>query len=169
MRSILKLMESYGLKMIWKRYLNWLKHKLHLRNDIFGLRFTITWKCDSRCITCAIWKDKTAGRNDLSVEEIDKFSKSRHFRKVEYITISGGEPTLRSDLVDIISILHRNVPTARFAQKTIGLLENSSLRQQVVKNALKVINERYTWERVIPELDRDFRETILEGTRAETQ
>lgn len=98
-----------------------MKHKLHLRNDIFGLRFTVTWKCNSRCITCAIWKDKTAGRNDLSVEEIDKFSRSKYFKKVEYITLSGGEPTLRDDLPEIISVLHKNIPSASFGISTNGL------------------------------------------------
>lgn len=121
--------------MIRKCYLNWLKHKLHLRNDIFGLRFTVTWKCNSRCITCAIWKDKTGGRNDLSVEEINRFSKSRHFKKVEYITISGGEPTLRDDLPSIISVLHRNIPTAKFGITTHGM--NSQLEEKIFKKILK--------------------------------
>ncbi len=104
-----------------KRYMNWLRHKFHRRNNIIGLRYTATWKCDSRCITCAIWKDKAAGRNDLSVEEIDKFSRSKYFSKTEYVTISGGEPTLRKDLPEVISILHRNIPTASFGITTNGL------------------------------------------------
>jgi len=130
-----KLKRSKKFQMIRKRYLNWLKHKLHLRNDIFGLRFTVTWKCNSRCITCAIWKDKTAGRNDLSVEEIDKFGRSKYFKKVEYITISGGEPTLRDDLPYVISVLHRNIPTARFGITTHGM--NPKLEERIFNKILK--------------------------------
>ena len=107
--------------MIIKRYMNWLKYKLRIRSNIISLRFTATWKCDSKCITCAIWKDKTAGKNDLTLEEIDKFSRSKYFRRVERITISGGEPTLRKDLPEVISTLHRNIPTASFGITTNGM------------------------------------------------
>jgi len=120
---------------IRKRYLNWCKYELYWRNHIVGLRFTTTWKCNSRCITCAIWKDKNAGKNDLSVEEINKFSKSKYFKKTEYITISGGEPTLRDDLVDIISILHRNIPTARFSMTTHGM--NPDHEEKIFKKIVK--------------------------------
>lgn len=118
-----------------KCYKNWLKYKLHIRNNIISLRFTITWKCDSRCITCAIWKGKATGRNELSLGEIDEFSKSKYLKKVETITISGGEPTLRSDFPEIISILHRNIPKAKFATTTNGM--NPKLIEQMFNKILK--------------------------------
>lgn len=118
-----------------KRYLNWMKQKLHVRNSIFGLRFTTTWKCNSKCVTCGIWKDKTAGQNDLSVEEIDKFSRSKYFKKVEYITISGGEPTLRNDLPDIFSVLHKNIPTASFGITTHGM--SPEIEERIFTKILK--------------------------------
>ncbi|MEA3489050.1 MAG: radical SAM protein [Candidatus Omnitrophota bacterium] len=121
--------------MITKRYLNWLRYKLKNRGHITGLRFTATWKCDSRCVTCAIWKDQDAGKNDLRPEEIDRFSRSKYFRKTEYITISGGEPTLREDLPEVISILNRNIPGARFGITTHGM--DPDLEERVFKKILK--------------------------------
>jgi len=67
--------------------------------------------------------------------EINKFSKSKYFRKTEYITISGGEPTLRDDLIDIISILHRNIPKARFGITTHGM--NPGLEEKLFKTILR--------------------------------
>lgn len=111
--------------MIVKRHLNYLRYKLHRRSSIIGLRFTVTWKCNSKCTTCAIWKDKDAGKNELNIEQIYKFSKSKYFRKTEYITLSGGESTLRQDLPEIISVLHKNIPTARFSITTNGMVPHT--------------------------------------------
>ncbi|HOU59618.1 MAG TPA: hypothetical protein PLS59_09255 [Kiritimatiellia bacterium] len=79
-------------------YRNWFRQKCHNRNHIFGLRLTTTWRCDSKCITCSIWKLPPDKRKELSVEEIDAFTRSKHFRQTEYITLSGGDPvTLEID------------------------------------------------------------------------
>lgn len=107
--------------MVPTKYYNWMKHKLGMRRHIIGLRFTTTWKCNSKCITCAIWKDKNAGENDLTVTEIDRFSRSKYFTSASYITLSGGEPTLRSDLPEIVSVLHKNIPHATFGITTNGM------------------------------------------------
>jgi len=112
-----------------------MKYKMNDRRNIIGLRFTTTWKCDSKCITCSIWKIKGAGENDLSIDEIDKFSRSKYFRKVEYITLSGGEPTSRSDLPEVISTLHKNIPTATFGITTHGM--NPDLEEGIFKKILK--------------------------------
>lgn len=121
---------------ICKRYARWFDFKLNRRSQIMGLRFTVTWKCNSRCITCAIWKEEDAGKNDLSVQEIDQFSQSKYFRNLEYITISGGEPTLRSDLPDIISVLHKNIPNASFSITTHGM--NPQTEERMFK---KILND----------------------------
>lgn len=124
-----------SLKVLGKRYMHWINYKLSRRADIMGLRLTTTWKCNSKCITCSIWQYPDAGKDDLSVEEIDKFSKSKHFRNTEYITISGGEPTLRPDLPEIISILHKNMPKARFGITTHGM--NPQTEEDIFKKILK--------------------------------
>jgi len=121
--------------MMLRRYKNWLRYVFNNRNRIFGLRFTTTWKCNSKCITCSIWQIKDAGKNDLSVEEIDKFSKSKYFRHVKYITLSGGEPTLRSDLPEVISVLHKNIPSAAVNLTTHGM--NPELEEEIFKKVLK--------------------------------
>ena len=102
-------------------YRNWFRQTCHNRNHIFGLRLTTTWRCDSKCITCSIWKLPPDKRKEMSVEEIDAFTRSKHFRQTEYITLSGGEPTRREDLPDIFRVLHKNIPTARFGITMHGM------------------------------------------------
>ena len=124
-----------SLKTLVKRYTRWINYKLNRRADIMGLRLTATWKCNSRCLTCSIWKYQEDGKNDLSVEEIDKFSKSKYFQNTEYITISGGEPTLRPDLPEVISVLHKNIPKARFGITTHGM--NPQVEEDIFRKIMK--------------------------------
>lgn len=104
-----------------ERYRKWLRYKLNNRKRIMGLRFTTTWKCNSKCVTCSIWKMKDSGENDLCVDEIDRFSRSPYLREADYITFSGGEPSLRKDLPEIFTVLHKNIPNAYFNMTTHGM------------------------------------------------
>ena len=101
------------------QYIQWFRHLTNNRNTISGLRFTTTWRCNSRCTTCSIWKMEES--NDLTVAEIDNFSKSKYFSNTSYITLSGGEPTLRNDLPELVSVLHKNIPSAGLNLTTNGI------------------------------------------------
>jgi MoaA/NifB/PqqE/SkfB family radical SAM enzyme len=60
----------------------------------------VTEGCNSRCITCGAWKNSREG--ELSTEEmIDAFKQLREIG-VKSIRISGGEPLIRSDIVELI-------------------------------------------------------------------
>ncbi len=60
--------------------------------------------CQSRCLTCNIWQLKPVG--ELTIEEIREFArKNSYFRWIE---ITGGEPFLRSDIVDIVRAFKEN-------------------------------------------------------------
>jgi MoaA/NifB/PqqE/SkfB family radical SAM enzyme len=70
----------------------------------YKLNFAITYWCQSRCISCNIWQIKPKG--ELTIEEIRNFaSRNRFFRWVE---LTGGEPFLRSDIVEIARTFKEN-------------------------------------------------------------
>ena len=70
----------------------------------YKLTFSITYKCQSRCLTCNIWEMKPT--NELSLEEIQKFAaRNNYFRWVE---ITGGEPFLRNDVLEIVKAFKEN-------------------------------------------------------------
>ena len=64
----------------------------------YKLNFSITYWCQSRCLSCNIWQIKPKG--ELSIEEIRDFARKNDYFK--WIEITGGEPFLRPDLVDIV-------------------------------------------------------------------
>jgi MoaA/NifB/PqqE/SkfB family radical SAM enzyme len=71
-----------------------------------NLTFSVTNLCQSRCKTCSIWQlyreHPERLKNELSLDEIEKIFKSMGHTYV--FNISGGEPFLRSDIVEIIEL-----------------------------------------------------------------
>lgn len=67
----------------------------------------VTSICNARCVHCFYWRNLNSHRDDLSLEEVEKISKSMpEFRN---LLLSGGEPFLRKDLDDFCKIiLHQN-------------------------------------------------------------
>jgi len=67
----------------------------------------VTSICNARCVHCFYWRNLNSHRNDLTLEEVEKISKSMPtFRN---LLLSGGEPFLRKDLDDFCKIiLHQN-------------------------------------------------------------
>lgn len=62
------------------------------------LQLPITYKCDSRCKMCNIWK--MSHSNEMSVGELGQFLKDPIFKKIESVGINGGEPSLIPNLTD---------------------------------------------------------------------
>lgn len=70
--------------------------------------FEFTYRCNSRCIMCTIWKDKQA---DMDGETIKRFFKDPLIREnLKSIGITGGEPTLRDDLAELIDFALDSCP-----------------------------------------------------------
>jgi radical SAM protein with 4Fe4S-binding SPASM domain len=70
----------------------------------YKLTFAVTYKCNYRCLHCNIWKKKP--KNELTLDEISEFSKKYPYFK--WFNLTGGEPFLRRDFVDIIKALKGN-------------------------------------------------------------
>jgi MoaA/NifB/PqqE/SkfB family radical SAM enzyme len=70
----------------------------------FKLTFAITYKCNYRCVHCNIWQKRPT--NELTLDEIGEFSKKYPYFK--WFNLTGGEPFLRTDIVDIIKTLKEN-------------------------------------------------------------
>jgi len=85
--------------------------------------FAVTYRCDSRCRTCNIWKILDPCEGELSLEEIDDFfERNRSFlRDVRIIQITGGEPFLREDLPDVVGTIRRILPGCSFWIPTNGM------------------------------------------------
>lgn len=72
----------------------------------YKLTFVVTKECHSRCTHCDIWKVKP--HNELSLEEIRLFARQSPF--LSWIDFTGGEPTDRHDLAEIVGAFLEHCP-----------------------------------------------------------
>jgi MoaA/NifB/PqqE/SkfB family radical SAM enzyme len=134
---------------------------------VFGYTPTITklWievtdQCNSRCRTCNIWAQKPID-NPLTPDEIYKTLSDPVFKDVDYIINSGGEPTVRYDLLEFLEAEHRALPNATIQLSTNGitygaawvvatLLERYPDIKMDVGTSLEGIGEDHDNERRVP-------------------
>jgi len=67
-----------------------------------------TYRCNSRCQMCYIWKNPTDPREEVSLETLSKLPGG-----FDNLNVSGGEPTLRRDLGELVQLLY---PKARILE-----------------------------------------------------
>jgi MoaA/NifB/PqqE/SkfB family radical SAM enzyme len=87
-----------------------------------NITVSVSYRCNSRCKTCNVW---LLPNDDLTLEEWDRVFES--LGKAPYwFTFSGGEPTLRSDLPDMVASAYRrcqpgiiNIPTNGIQDKIV--------------------------------------------------
>lgn len=103
--------------------------KLH-----YKLNFSITNKCNSKCITCNIWKCKDY-KNELTLLEIKKILRSFP-STLSWLSLTGGEPFLRDDLYDIISVACKEMPNLRL----ISIPSNGLAQNKILSEVKKMLN-----------------------------
>lgn len=85
------------------------------------LDLIITEKCDSRCRICSIWREGKKTGHELSKEDINHILDSEAAKSVSCIDISGGEPFLRDDLVEITNLIKKRLPEVKLSISTNGI------------------------------------------------
>lgn len=73
----------------------------------------ITYRCDSRCVMCNIWR--LPRTKELSVEDFKRLPST-----LKDVNITGGEPFLRDDIVDIVRVVHDRCNDPRIVISTNG-------------------------------------------------
>ena len=76
------------------------------------LIYNCTWVCDAKCTMCNNWKwgDR---KSDMTLEQLEPVLDSPFWGAVENLNISGGEPTTRLDLPQMVEMFHRRLPRLR--------------------------------------------------------
>ena len=66
--------------------------------------FVLTYRCNLKCRICKIWENQSPV--EFTIYEIAKIFKN--FKRLSWIDLTGGEVTLREDVVDVINVIARN-------------------------------------------------------------
>lgn len=85
------------------------------KNLATSATIAVTYKCNARCIMCNIWKDNA--KDELVPDDLLKLPTS-----LQDINITGGEPFLRKDIVEIVEKITAKNPKIRLIFSSNGLL-----------------------------------------------
>src|SRR3954462_14139208 len=91
------------------------------------LIYNCTWVCDARCEMCNPWKpgDRTS---DMTLAQLEPAMAHDFWGAVENLNISGGEPTTRNDLPEMVELFHRHLPRLRkIGINTTGLTPHRAI------------------------------------------
>lgn len=109
--------------------------KNSLKKPIY-LIFFVTSKCNSSCKHCFYSKElNNQFEADLSLEEIEIFS--RELGKLVWLDLSGGEPFLREDLVELCRIFIKNNKL-----DVLSIPTNGILTEKIYSDVLKLLQEK---------------------------
>ncbi len=108
-------------------------HSLFGRNrSFFGLFFQITNKCNARCLMCFNWQKINKLKDELSLDEIERIAKT--IGHIPNLTLGGGEPFLRDDLVEICQIFSKNNQVRKIIIPT-----NSLSTERIIDSAERIL------------------------------
>lgn len=93
------------------------------KGDPLQLIFFITAKCNLRCQHCFYTENLDKPNNELSLEEIKKISKN--MGNLLWLALTGGEPFLRKDIVQIAETFYRNNKFSILTITTNGMFQDS--------------------------------------------
>ncbi|MFC1631922.1 radical SAM protein [Candidatus Omnitrophota bacterium] len=115
------------------RYYNFFRSYFHAQASY--LIFFVTSKCNARCKMCFYWQEieQAKAKNTLALGEIERIAKG--FKRLAYLTLTGGEPVLREDLDKIAYQFYKHSGTRFIAFSTNGLLPERA--EAVVESILE--------------------------------
>ena len=92
-----------------------------------AMHYISTHACNARCVMCGIWKAGSSRNEQLSVSELRSIVRDRLFSRLEYLGISGGEPFLRADLLELVQAFLEGCPRLKRVSVTTNGLPTSRI------------------------------------------
>lgn len=118
----------------YKKYLDYFFNKTSRKARWGYVIFFITNKCNAKCKHCFYWKNLNSSKKELNLEEIEKIAKN--FGRAEVLLLSGGEPFLRKDLFEAISLFIKNNKV-----KVVSIPTNAILTKKIIETTSKLAEE----------------------------
>jgi len=118
--KIIKLLSSNGIFQVLLS--NKIKKQIKKikRSDIpQSIILYVTNKCNAKCSHCFYWEDLNAPINELSIGDYEKLVHSIP-NKINTLSITGGEPFLRKELIDICEVFYDSIQPQKYVINTNG-------------------------------------------------
>ena len=102
-----------------------------MKNEIINVGIRLTRQCNMKCMYCNI---QNTSRNDLNIEEWKKAVDIIKKLGAKEIVILGGEPTLYSNILDLIKYISKESKLT--CNLTTNAFDNYELVKQLLENGL---------------------------------
>lgn len=119
------------------------------------VHFEVTLRCNAHCGFCDYWKTDSSARN----EELKSYADAARFFNPMLVTFTGGEPTMRRDLEDLVSEVDRAINLKYVTLITHGAMLTTERAQSLwdaginqFNISLDYLDERHDAARGIPGL-----------------
>lgn len=105
------------------------------KTELFQVIYHVTRKCNSRCLSCFSWRRTEVDTAELSLGELERITSS--MPKFPWLMLSGGEPFLRSELPEIISMFYKTNEVRHVTLPTNALLPEriASMTEEICSSA----------------------------------
>ncbi len=104
---------------------------------ISKLFYFVTSKCNARCAFCfnldnvVNWQARKP--SELTLDEVTRIA--RNFKRLPYLTLSGGEPFIRGDLPDVVHAFYAQAKT-----QWVTIPTNGALTERTIAATLEILN-----------------------------
>ncbi|HBG61650.1 MAG: hypothetical protein A2Y03_09595 [Omnitrophica WOR_2 bacterium GWF2_38_59] len=96
-----------------------------MSNKIQHINIAVTNRCNLTCKQCSIWQENP--KEDLSLKNIESVLRSQALDENASIALTGGEPFLHSDLINIVGSILEQKPSSLKIISTNGTLKNEMM------------------------------------------
>lgn len=126
MSKLLKILDILIQKM-WMVLVQGVINILRIRRKPRVIQLPITGKCNSRCVTCNVWKEKNA--RDIESEDLKHVLADPFFSNVMGVGINGGELSLHKDFAGVMKAVLTLPKLSSISVISNGLLTNRFLER----------------------------------------
>jgi MoaA/NifB/PqqE/SkfB family radical SAM enzyme len=98
------------------------------------LQINLTYRCNARCTMCNIWQMQE--RPEMTAEDFSLVLQDPLFQGIERLTLAGGEPSLRRDLVTLTELFVHGMPRLT----SLTLVTNGLAVERVLADAQAMLD-----------------------------
>ena len=130
--------------------------------EINYLRVSVTQRCNLNCLYCG---SDSPDLEEMTVDEISRYVKAFVICGINKVRITGGEPLLRSDIIEIVSALSENQDIKKLVLTTNGVYLKKYARalKEAGLSAVNVSLDALDGEKYKRLTGRDCLPQVLEG------
>jgi MoaA/NifB/PqqE/SkfB family radical SAM enzyme len=104
-----------------------------------AVSFEVTQRCIAQCIMCNIWKSKN--KVDLPIEDWTGLLSSPFFSELRELDVTGGEPFLRKDLLELINGVSHLKDGNLKKLKSVAITTNGFLTHPILELTEKMLEK----------------------------